>query len=84
MVDKRTQAEGINNYWNSMTPQQRSAEMKRRMKRARKKLLASSESPFPSDADSSKIKSVSLSAGTIRQRLEAIEVALEAIKSEIG
>ncbi len=81
--------ESVRQYWANMTAEQRSKEMKRRQKISRKRLLArmadnSSESPFPPEVMKTSIKSVSLSQGSIKQRLEAIESALAVLKSEIG
>jgi hypothetical protein len=82
-------------FWSTLTPEQRSVEMKRRQSvarkareaeykreyRARKSTVPSTESPFPKE---SLMNMVSLSSGTIKQRLEALEAALAALKAEIG
>ena len=79
---------GMKGYWASMTPAQRSAEIKRRMKKswAKKRQAlekASTDSPFPVEQLRS-IAAAHDNPGSIKQRLEALEAALAALKQDIG
>jgi hypothetical protein len=77
------QRQSVKQYWASMTKEQRSAEMHRRQMVAQRKrmaslsrssnIISSSESPFPQE-----------SGGSIKQRIEALETALAALRAELG
>lgn len=81
---------GAGAFWAKLTPEERSQEMIRRRKVAKRKLAArlrgdhSTDSPFPPEVMNPLPKMISLSSGSIKQRLEALEAALAALKAEIG
>lgn len=88
---------GLRGYWKKMTPEQRTIEMRRRFQVARqrreaglppvnmsaaaraahkKRMKPSTESPFPAGLVTNRT--------TIRDRMLAIEVAVAALKADLG